>query len=79
MRAIRYAVQVCLSREPTEDEQVMLAQLLDTFRQQCRDQPEAVKALVGPTMPENVAPAEAAAWVAMARTLMNLDEFVTRE
>ena len=29
--------------------------------------------------PRGVAPAEAGAWVAVARTLLNLDEFVTRE
>jgi hypothetical protein len=35
--------------------------------------------LLGKFGPTDVEPAEGAAWVALARTLLNLDEFVTRE
>ena len=37
------------------------------------------KAAVGATAAEGVPPAEAAAWVATARIMLNLDEFLTRE
>ena len=40
--------------------------------------PEAAGKLAG-AQPSSVAPAAASAWVALARAIMNLDEFVTRE
>jgi hypothetical protein len=53
--------------------------LFGDFKKLASDQPaEAAKLLGGPA-PADVAPADAAAWVAVARTLLNLDEFVTRE
>ena len=39
----------------------------------------AVARLVGAYETPGVAKAEAAAWVGLARTLLNLDEFLTRE
>jgi hypothetical protein len=46
----------------------------------CRAQPDAAAKLVGKAAQSgNAAVSEAAACVALARTLLNLDEFVTRE
>ena len=41
--------------------------------------PNGAAKLLGTHKPDGVSATEAAAWVALARTLMNLDEFVTRE
>ena len=44
-----------------------------------KSQPDAAKSLLGPYAPENAPPEVAAAHMLLARSLMNLDEFVTRE
>ncbi len=61
-----------------------MGQLLDLQRRQFTAA-GADAALVAPaahpseTSPAEASPAEAAAWTALARVLLNLDEFVTRE
>jgi hypothetical protein len=40
---------------------------------------DAVSKMAGNTLPKNMPVHEAAIWTAFARTLMNLDEFITRE
>jgi mono/diheme cytochrome c family protein len=76
---LRYAFQLCLARDPQEDELIVLGRLYDHVLAQCQPHPEEAAQLAGTAMPPGVDPAEAAAWVAMGRTLLNLDEFVTRE
>ncbi|CAN5874770.1 PSD1 and planctomycete cytochrome C domain-containing protein [soil metagenome] len=78
MRLAR-AFQLCLSRDPTEDELSILQKLHDGLLEHCRANPESARLLAGEPAPEGVEPAEAAVWVALARTILNLDEFVTRE
>jgi hypothetical protein len=76
---IAFAVKVCLGRSPLAAETERLAKLLDQFRAlAAKDEAVAAK-LLGSHKPAGVPAPEAAAWVALARTLMNLDEFVTRE
>jgi hypothetical protein len=41
--------------------------------------PADASKLAGPGWPAETRPEEAAAWVMVARTLLNLDEFMTRE
>jgi hypothetical protein len=53
--------------------------LLADFRTLAAAKPTDAAKLLGTRRPEGVPPAEAAAWVALTRTLLNLDEFVTRE
>jgi len=69
-----YAVRLALGRSPTDAERVRLLRLLAEVR------PSAVDAarVIGAHRPEGVPPADAAAWVLVARVLLNLDEFVTR-
>jgi hypothetical protein len=76
---IRHAVRLCLSREPTEGELTRLSQLFEELRAQCRAKPAEAARLAGAATPADGDAAEAAAWVALARALLNLDEFVTRE
>ena len=45
----------------------------------CRAKPEEAAKLVGGSEAGKTSTPEAAAWVALARALLNLDEFVTRE
>jgi hypothetical protein len=68
----------CLSREPTDSEQRTLATFLQSQREHFAQHEDDAKQLAaGTTL--SVPPAEAAAWIALARVIMNLDEFITRE
>jgi hypothetical protein len=74
---LSHAMRFCVGRTPTAAERERLAKLLATFRELSASA-DAAK-LVGDHKPAGVELREAAAWVALARTLLNLDEFVTRE
>ncbi len=76
---IRYAVELCLGREPSGEELALLGRLWGDLERECRSRPEAAAKLVGPSKTAAVDVSEAAAWVALGRTILNLDEFVTRE
>jgi hypothetical protein len=68
----------CLGRTPTAVESSRLKGYLDQQRHEFADDPESAsrfaRGVTGTTDS-----AKAAAWVAVARVLMNLDEFITRE
>ena len=70
---IRGAFQLCFSREPSEVEVEMLANLLGAEREHYAANAEEAKALAGEGNEE------AAPYITLARAMMNLDEFVTRE
>ncbi|HXG12909.1 MAG TPA: PSD1 and planctomycete cytochrome C domain-containing protein [Gemmataceae bacterium] len=76
---IRHGFRLCLAREPSADELELLGKLYDDLLTACKADPEAAAKLLGKEKPAGADPAEAAAGVALARTIMNLDEFVTRE
>jgi hypothetical protein len=76
---IRHGFRLCVSREPSTVEMERLTRLFNELLQMCRSKPTEAAKLVGKMKPGSADPAEAAAWVALARTLLNLDEFVTRE
>lgn len=76
---IRWAFRRCLSREPSTVES---GRLLDYYRSQAASftTGSADAAKVAPKdRPQEVPVAEAAAWTSVARVLLNLDEFITRE
>ncbi|GIW79199.1 MAG: chromosome segregation protein [Gemmatales bacterium] len=75
---IRQAVLIALGRPPTTDELELLVALHTELVHECQQSKEAAK-LLGNWTPKNGKTAEAAAWVALARTIMNLDEFIVRE
>jgi Protein of unknown function (DUF1553) len=77
---IRHAFQVSLARAPNEQESEVVTRLYVAHRTLYRDNRRATAELLGgEPLPPGVSPSEAAASVAVARVLLNLDEFVTRE
>ncbi len=76
---IRRAFALCLCREPGEKE---LAILRGYFNAQLADftaDPMSAGKLLSPAVAKTPAPAEAAALTAVARALLNTDNFITRE
>lgn len=76
---IRHGVRLCVARDPSPRELERLSALYQELLSLAKSKPEAAAQLVGKTKPAPADLPEAAAWVAIARTLLNLDEFVTRE
>jgi hypothetical protein len=84
---LRHAFRLCLSREPSPAEAKRLEQYLSTQREEFRAAPAEAKALLESagkrgqttTPPQETEVVERAAWTAVARVLLNLDEFITRE
>jgi mono/diheme cytochrome c family protein len=72
-------MEYAFGREPTDDERKKLLRLYDEFRSLAASSPAEAAKLPGDHRPARSRPNEAAAWVGVARTLLNLDEFVTRE
>ncbi|HBH51853.1 MAG TPA: hypothetical protein DDY91_08180 [Planctomycetaceae bacterium] len=76
---LRQLFRLCLAREPGPTELQRLSDLLAQQRQGFAEQPEAAKQLTSPDFVTSVADAEFASWTSVARVLINLDEFITRE
>lgn len=76
---MREALRLCIGREPVESESARFIDLLETGRTYYRANPDSAQKLIGKYQPKDIAAPEAAAWVAVARTALNLDEFITRE
>jgi hypothetical protein len=79
-RRIRHAFRLCLARDPSEGELQDVALLCGQLRKQMNAHPAVAAEVVGhqPT-PTELAAEELAVWVLVGRTLLNLDEFITRE
>ena len=74
------AFRLCVSRVPEASELAALAKLLGEARYHYESVPtEETQTAVGSYGVKDVAAAETAAWVAMTRILLNMDEFITRE
>ena len=74
----RHGFRLCLGRRPAERETRRLVRLYEELLALCRADPAEAAKLAGKGAKGKGA-AEAAAWVALARALMNLDEFIMRE
>jgi mono/diheme cytochrome c family protein len=72
------AFELALARKPNPREKERLSQLFDQQIGNLRQDAKAVEKLL-PLKPEGVDPVEAAAWVAVSRVILNLDEFITKE
>ncbi|MEX0610741.1 MAG: DUF1549 and DUF1553 domain-containing protein [Pirellulales bacterium] len=67
-----------LARRVTADEQRVLFELLREQRESLKQDPQRAVAIVGEALTDDEA-IRRAAWTAVARVLLNLDEFITRE
>jgi hypothetical protein len=75
---LNYAFRIALGRLPGESE---VARLKDYFERRAaglREDPKVAEKLF-PSAATGADPIESAAWVGVARVLLNLDEFITRE
>ncbi len=69
---INNAFEICLSRPPRKAEQERMQQFVGQMKQDFEVDTQAAQSF-------SSASAETAAWTAMARVMLNLDEFVTRQ
>jgi mono/diheme cytochrome c family protein len=76
---LEHAFRICLSRQPTAREQAVLADYYDKQLAAFSKNTADANKFAMPDRPQNVSVAEAAAWTAVSRLLLNLDEFITRE
>jgi cytochrome c-type biogenesis protein CcmH/NrfG len=82
---LSYAVRRCLSRKPTEPEASGLLALLSKETKHFSDgkrnpwELAASNPAQPPTLPNGATPAQLAAWTAVSRVLLNLDETITKE
>ncbi len=68
----------CYSRSPSDGEREALKEILKSRRVKYNDSPELTQSLLAVGDSSVEASAELAAWTTVARTLMNLSEFVTK-
>ena len=73
-----YAYRLALARPPSANEQERLLGFYLEQKQKLEADPEKRDALFAAAL-ESVPRVEAAAWVAVSRVVLNLDEFITRE
>jgi hypothetical protein len=82
---MNYAVRCCLGRPVRDDETPALFELWHHERRRFEKPGAAPSDLAAedpkhpPELPADVTPAEAAAWTAVTRVLLNLDETITKE
>ncbi|MES2791951.1 MAG: PSD1 and planctomycete cytochrome C domain-containing protein [Planctomycetota bacterium] len=67
----------CFGRDPQPAELQRLLKMLE--EQRATFTTEDAQKIAPSNLPSSIAPTEAAAWTAVARVLINLDEFITRE
>lgn len=76
---VAIALQMCLSRPPSSLERERLLTFLQQQRTAFITDESAAKELLARKDLSGATLSEAAAWTALARALLNLDEFITRE
>ena len=76
---IRYAFRLCLGRLPSALEEQRLRQLLDQQPTEVEVTARDTQRGTGLLYAEDLDSKTFAAWTTLARVLMNLDEFITRE
>ena len=73
---LTFAFRRCVGRAPSAKEQTMLLDFVKKQKERLGAAPDRIKELVGA---KNDPTPEQAAWTAVARVLLNLDETITRE
>jgi hypothetical protein len=75
---VTLAFRLCTARVPTAKERARLVKLYEELKALCEAAPREAEELLG-ERPRGTDVAEAAAWLMVARAVLNLDEVVTRE
>jgi len=78
-KGIRLIYFKCLSRPPSSEELQILTGLRNRLTQLYRMDPSAARRMVADEDLPDSSVVSVATWIEVARTVMNLDEFVTRE
>jgi hypothetical protein len=79
-RRIQCMFRNCLGRAPDEYELVDLEALVELQTRLLTRDPQSAKMMIGDApLPSGSDAVETAVWTGLARTLLNLDEFITRE
>jgi hypothetical protein len=76
---VRHAFRLCVARNPSEKEQQRLMSLLSQLQESLASDAAEARRLAPTALPSGVTPGQAAAWTLVARVLLNVDEFITRE
>jgi hypothetical protein len=76
---LRLAFRLCLARSPSALEVKRLGELLQEQLADFASAPKEARLLAPPNLPAEIAAPQVAAWTTVARVLLNLDEFITRE
>jgi hypothetical protein len=76
---LTYAMRLCVARNITPEERVQLQALLNDSKAWYAAHPDQAGQLIGKETVSGVPSETAAAWISVARVLLNLDEFITRE
>ena len=76
---VQLAGRLCLNRELSSAETDVLLDVHQTERAAFAERPKLAEQFIGDYAIPDVPTVETAAWIAVARTVMNLDEFITRE
>lgn len=76
---IKFGLRLSVARTPNDTEAKRLLDFVNQQRSQFAAAPKEAEAVAPPKRSSQVSAVEGAAWTAVARVLLNLDEFVTRE
>lgn len=77
-RRIRYAFMLCVSRPPDEAEMKSIESFLSAQRTKLAGAPADTSIVLASDTPDRSDDAELAAWVLVCRSLLNLDETITK-
>jgi hypothetical protein len=78
-KRIAFAFRLSVARSPNDRERTLLTRLLEKQRAAFAKDADDARRQAPAELPRGVSDAEFAAWTAVARALLNLDEFITRE
>ena len=76
---VQFAFRASLSRAPSGIEAEILERFVKSQRKHFEADADAAKSAASATRPESSSVSESAVWTAVARVVLNLDEFITRE
>jgi hypothetical protein len=76
---IQHLFRICMVRPPSAAESTYLEQFFQDEWRHFSGKPQAANDVAPAGLPSTISPADAASNVAIARVVLNLDEFITRE